>query len=150
MRVRNYSLRVRPNRAGLRKPPRFSRRNSYSVFDTETLQWGASAGFSTQRKPRRLSDTHTSKRTHTPPRRAESGAFTQHNHGKQPYNEGRVASAARTDRKENARMIPQWIDKLVKAIRSAVDRSTTMDEIIFGAILAFVLLIILTSLGLFD
>ena len=47
-------------------------------------------------------------------------------------------------------MIPQWIDKLVKAIRSAVDRSTTMDEIIFGAILAFVLLIILTFLGLFD
>jgi cobalamin biosynthesis protein CobD/CbiB len=47
-------------------------------------------------------------------------------------------------------MIRQWIDKLMEALRSAVDRSTTMDEIIFGAILAFVLLIILTSLGVFD
>lgn len=47
-------------------------------------------------------------------------------------------------------MIRQWIDKLMEALRSAVDRSTTMDEIIFGAILAFVLLIIMTYLGLFD
>jgi cobalamin biosynthesis protein CobD/CbiB len=47
-------------------------------------------------------------------------------------------------------MIRQWIDKFMEALRSAVDRSTTMDEIIFGAILAFVLLIILTSLGVFD
>jgi len=38
----------------------------------------------------------------------------------------------------------------MEALRRAVDRSKTIDEIIFGAILAFVLMIILTSLGLFD
>jgi cobalamin biosynthesis protein CobD/CbiB len=47
-------------------------------------------------------------------------------------------------------MIRQWIDKLMEALRHAVDRSTTMDEIIFGAILAFALVIILACLGLFD
>ena len=47
-------------------------------------------------------------------------------------------------------MIRQLIDKLMEALRRAVDRSTTTDEIIFGAILAFVVLIILASLGLFD
>jgi hypothetical protein len=47
-------------------------------------------------------------------------------------------------------MIRQWIDKLLKALRSAVDRRTTIDEVIFGAILAFILVIILTSMGFFD
>jgi cobalamin biosynthesis protein CobD/CbiB len=47
-------------------------------------------------------------------------------------------------------MIRQWIGKLMEALRRAVDRSTTTDEIIFGAILAFVLVIILAYLGLFD
>ncbi len=47
-------------------------------------------------------------------------------------------------------MIRQWTDKLLEALRLAVARRTTMDEIIFGAILAFVLMVILTFLGLFD
>jgi cobalamin biosynthesis protein CobD/CbiB len=47
-------------------------------------------------------------------------------------------------------MIRQWIDNLMKALRHAVDRRTTMDEIMFGAILAFVVVLILTSLGFFD
>jgi len=44
-------------------------------------------------KPSPFKQHPTSKRSRTPSRRAESGAFTQHNHGKQPYNEGRVSSA---------------------------------------------------------
>lgn len=47
-------------------------------------------------------------------------------------------------------MIRQWIDKFLEALRLAVARRTRMDEIIFGAILAGVLVVILTSLGLFD
>jgi tetrahydromethanopterin S-methyltransferase subunit F len=47
-------------------------------------------------------------------------------------------------------MIRQWINKLLDALRLVVARSTTIDEIIFGAILACVLVIILTSLGFFD
>jgi hypothetical protein len=47
-------------------------------------------------------------------------------------------------------MIRQWADKLLKGLRRAVARSRTLDEIILGAILGFVLLIILTFLGLFD
>lgn len=47
-------------------------------------------------------------------------------------------------------MIRQWIDNLLEALRLVVARRTTMDEIIFGALLAFVLVVILTSLGLFD
>ena len=52
--------------------------------------------------------------------------------------------------KENARMIRQWADKFLEALRRAVARSTTLDEVIFGAILGFILVIILTFLGLFD
>ncbi|HEY7179977.1 MAG TPA: hypothetical protein VIC84_01100 [Blastocatellia bacterium] len=48
------------------------------------------------------------------------------------------------------KMIRQWTDKLIPALRLAVALSTTLDEILFGAILAFVLLIILTLLGLFN
>jgi len=48
------------------------------------------------------------------------------------------------------RIIRQWIDKLLAALRLAVALSTTLDEIIFGAIIAFVLLIIMTLLGFFD
>ncbi len=47
-------------------------------------------------------------------------------------------------------MICQCNDKIMEALRRAVDRSTTIDEILFGAILAFVLVIILASMGLFD
>jgi hypothetical protein len=52
--------------------------------------------------------------------------------------------------KENARMIRQWADKFLEALRRAVARSTTLDEVIFGAILGFILVIILTILGIFD
>jgi hypothetical protein len=47
-------------------------------------------------------------------------------------------------------MIRQWADKLLEALRRAGARITTLDEIILGAILGFVLLIILTYLGFFD
>ena len=56
--------------------------------------------------------------------------------------------------KENTRMIRQmirqWGNKLLEALRRAVARSTTLDEVIFGAILGFILVIILTFLGIFD
>lgn len=47
-------------------------------------------------------------------------------------------------------MIRQWADKLLDALRRAVARSTTLDEILFGVFLGFVLVIILTFLGFFD
>ena len=48
------------------------------------------------------------------------------------------------------KMIRQWTDNFIAALRHAVALSTTLDEILFGAILAFVLLIILTFVGFFD
>ena len=47
-------------------------------------------------------------------------------------------------------MIRQWADKLLEALRLAVARSTMLDEILLGALLGFVLLIILNAMGLFD
>ena len=47
-------------------------------------------------------------------------------------------------------MIRQWADKLLEALHRVIARSTPLDEAIFGAILGFVLLIILTFLGVFD
>jgi hypothetical protein len=47
-------------------------------------------------------------------------------------------------------MIRQWTNKLLEALRHAVSRRTTLDEVIIGAILGFVLVVILTSLGFFD
>jgi hypothetical protein len=48
------------------------------------------------------------------------------------------------------KMIRQWTAECIAALRLAATRSTTLDEILFGAILAFVLLMILTLMGLFD
>ena len=47
-------------------------------------------------------------------------------------------------------MIRQWANKLLEALRHAVSRSTTQDEVIIGAILGFVLVLIMTFLGFFD
>ena len=47
-------------------------------------------------------------------------------------------------------MIRQLATKLLEALRHAVDRRTTQDEIIIGAILGFVLVAIMTFLGFFD
>jgi hypothetical protein len=47
-------------------------------------------------------------------------------------------------------MTRQWADKLLEALRRAAACITTMDEVLLGAILAFLLMIILTCLGLFD
>ena len=47
-------------------------------------------------------------------------------------------------------MIRQWASKLLKALRHAVSRSTTLDEVIIGAILGLVLVVIMTFLGFFD
>jgi len=56
--------------------------------------------------------------------------------------------------KENAwmirRKIRQWANKLLEALRHAVSRSTTRHEVIIGAILGFVLVVIMTFLGFFD
>jgi len=48
------------------------------------------------------------------------------------------------------RMIHQWADKLLEAFQRAAARSTTLDEVILGAILGFVLFMTLAFLGLFD
>jgi hypothetical protein len=48
------------------------------------------------------------------------------------------------------RMIRQWANKPLEALRHAVDRSTTQDEVIIGAILGLVLVVIMTFLGFFD
>ena len=47
-------------------------------------------------------------------------------------------------------MIRQWANKLLEALRHAVSRCTTRDEVIIGAILGFVLVLIMTFLGFFD
>ena len=47
-------------------------------------------------------------------------------------------------------MIRQWADKLREALQRVAARSTTLDEILFGAILGLVLILILTFLGVFD
>ena len=47
-------------------------------------------------------------------------------------------------------MIRECADKFLEAIRRAVALSTTLDEILFGAIIGLVLLMILNSLGLFN
>jgi cobalamin biosynthesis protein CobD/CbiB len=49
-----------------------------------------------------------------------------------------------------SQMIRQWAGKLLEALRRAAARSTTLDEILFGAILGLVLILILTFLGVFD
>jgi|RhiMetdeSRZDD1v2_1073273.scaffolds.fasta_scaffold284296_3 hypothetical protein len=48
------------------------------------------------------------------------------------------------------RMIRQSANKLLEALRHAVTRGKTLDEVIIGAILGFVLVIIMTFLGFFD
>ncbi|HEY6402389.1 MAG TPA: hypothetical protein VI479_13325 [Blastocatellia bacterium] len=48
------------------------------------------------------------------------------------------------------RMIRHWADKLLEALQRAAARLTTLDEVLLGAILAFLLMVILTYLGLFD
>ena len=47
-------------------------------------------------------------------------------------------------------MIRQWAKKLIGAVRLIVARSTIRDEVIIGAILGFVLVVIMTFLGFFD
>jgi hypothetical protein len=47
-------------------------------------------------------------------------------------------------------MIRQWANKLQEALRFAVSRSTMRDEVIIGAILGFILVGIMTFLGIFD
>jgi hypothetical protein len=44
----------------------------------------------------------------------------------------------------------QWAKKLLEALRHAVARRTTLDEVIIGAILGFVLVVIMTLVGFFD
>jgi hypothetical protein len=48
------------------------------------------------------------------------------------------------------RMNRQWANKLLVALRHAVGRRTTLDDVIIGAILGFVLVVIMTFLGFFD
>jgi hypothetical protein len=47
-------------------------------------------------------------------------------------------------------MIRQSANKLLEALRHAVTRRTTRDEVIIGAILGFVLVVFMTFLGFFD
>jgi hypothetical protein len=47
-------------------------------------------------------------------------------------------------------MIRQWANKLLEALRFTVSRSTMRDEVIIGAILGFILVGIMTFLGIFD
>lgn len=48
------------------------------------------------------------------------------------------------------RTIRQRADNFLGALRLAIARSTSLDEALFGAVVGFVLAIILTFLGIFD
>ena len=48
------------------------------------------------------------------------------------------------------RMNRRRANKLLEALRQAVARRTTLDEVIIGAILGLVLVVIMTFLGFFD
>ena len=48
------------------------------------------------------------------------------------------------------RMIRQRADKFLEALQRAATHSTTLDEVILGAILGFVLYMIMAFLELFD